>query len=727
MLEQSKWITQCMDAGDAAVSFRRRFTLDALPVKALLRVTAIGVYDAYLNQARVGDAVLAPGCTCYDKRLQVQEYELTQLHQGENELVVTVGKGWHRSRLTWKRPALQNAPCALLAELTLVGADGKTSVIVTDERWEAGLSNVVFNDIWDGETCDARLTEVDYAPARSIAWRHDILIPQEGAPVREHETLAPRALLVTPKGERVLDFGQEITGYVAFTLNAHEGDTVSLTCAEMLDADGNFYNANYRKAQSRMTYICRDGEQTYKPRFTFYGFRYIRVDQWPGTPDPDAFRAIALYTDMARTGFVRTTNGKLNRLIENSVWSQRGNFVDIPTDCPQRDERMGWTGDAQVFAKAACYHYDAKRFFEKWLGDLRADQRADGSIPDTVPNFWGVSRASAAWGDVITVLPWRLYLMYGDKATLETNFDAMRRWVDYITADTMDACLWTAPDDSHLKWQKHYGDWLALDAEEGSYRGATPNDLVASAFYAHSTALLVKAGRALGRDMTAYEALHAGIRQAFIKRFALTTQTAHVLALAFDLTDDKQATADALAKMIRDNGTRLQTGFVGTPHLLYALSQNGYASLAYDLLLQEKYPSWLYEVNHGATTIWEHWDGVKEDGSFWSTDMNSFNHYAYGAVADWLYAVAGGIRPDESHPGFARAVIAPTPSARIQGFEAEYRTARGTIVSKWTNEGGTVRYDIQTPVPATVVIGGKRHDVSAGSYLFYGGSAEESN
>ena len=713
MLEKAFWISPSQEPGDYAVKFRKRF--EGVPgQKAALRITCLGVYDAYLNGQRVGDFILTPGCTEYERRLQVQTYNVSALIQKENELIVTVGKGWHRSRMTWKRPALLEAPCALIAELETGGCS-----IVTDESWEAGRSSVIFNDIWDGETCDATLPETDYAPVKITGWAKDILISQEGPYVREQGRLYPRELFMTPKGERVIDFGQEITGYVEITVNARTGEKVSLSCGEMLDRNGNFYNANYRKAQSRMTYICREGKQTWKPRFTFYGFRYIRIDEWPGEPSADNFQAVVLYSDMERTGYIRTTNEKLNRLIENTVWSQRGNFVDIPTDCPQRDERMGWTGDAQVFCKAACYHYNAKQFFEKWMGDLRADQRPDGSIPDTVPNFWNIQRSSAAWGDVMTVLPWQVYLMFGDVHTLEQNFDAMKAWVDYITGDTLEPDLWIGPDDSQIMWQKHYGDWLALDAEEGSYHGATSNDLVASAFYSHSVHLLVKAGRTLGRDMAEYEALYERIKAAFKKRFTLATQTAHALALAFDLTDEKETVAARLAQMVRENGNRLKTGFVGTPHLLYALSDNGYAEVAYDLLLQEGYPSWLYEVNHGATTIWEHWDGMKEDGSFWSTDMNSFNHYAYGAVADWLYSVAGGIRPDEEAPGFTRAVIAPVSSPRIQRFEAEYQSVRGKIVSKWTNTAQGVRYEISSAVPAEIIINGKCRQVEPGSFIFY--------
>lgn len=724
MLEQSYWIKPSPEMGDSAVSFLRRFDCPSPCRKAVLQVTAAGVYDVYLNDNRVGDALLTPGCTSYDRRLQVQTYDITALLKTRNELIVTVGKGWLRSRMTWKRTELNGMPCALIAQIVLTQDQG-TVVIPTDSTWQAGASNVIFNDIWDGETCDLTRSDILYAPVEIAGIDRSILIPQEGEYVREQEKLLPRRRFVTPKGETVIDFGQEITGYVEVTLTAHQGDRVSLSCGEMLDRDGNFYNANYRTAQSCMTCICREGRQTWKPRFTFYGFRYIRLDEWPADAQDVSFLGVALYSDMKRTGFIRTTEPKLNRLIENSLWSQRGNFVDIPTDCPQRDERMGWTGDAQVFARAACYNYDTQQFFEKWLGDVRADQRPDGSIPDTVPNFWNIRRSSAAWGDVMTILPWQLYLMFGNRSILEKNFDAMRAWVDYITKDTLEPDLWIGPDDRELMWQKHYGDWLALDAEEGSYRGATPNDLIASAYYAYSVQLLVKAGRALGHDMGEYEALCGRIRAAFGRRFSLTTQTAHVLALTFDLTDRRKETAARLADMIRQNDNRLMTGFVGTPHLLYALSENGYTDVAYDLLLQEKYPSWLYEVNRGATTILEHWDGQKEDGTFWSTDMNSFNHYAYGAVVDWIYSVAAGIRPDETAPGFERAVIAPTPTPRIRGLEAAYRSVRGEIVSGWVNTDQGVRYEISTAVPANIFIAGRLHKVTPGRYVFYSESLDQ--
>lgn len=577
---------------------------------------------------------------------------------------------------------------------------------MTDSSWIVGTSRILFSDIYDGEIYDAlaETKELGNAVINSSISKQT-LIPQEGETVKEHERIKPIKMLTTPKDERVIDFGQNITGYASFNISAKAGDKIILSHGEVLDSDGNFYNANYRSAKAKLEYICCDGCQTYKPHFTFYGFRYIRLDKCPDDVDLDNFTAIAVYSDMKRTGYIETGSAKVNRLYENTLWSQRDNFVDIPTDCPQRDERMGWLGDAQVFAKTASYNYYTKKFFAKWLCDLRAEQREDGSIPDTVPNFWLLSRSSTAWGDAITIIPWQMYLTYGDKKDLEDNFDAMKRWVDYMTNDSLDKYLWTCPDDSDKKWRKHYGDWLALDAPAGSYRGAASDNFIASAFYAYSTEILIKAGNVIGKDMAEYEELHKNIVYEFKKTFTeYKTQTECVLALYFNLTDNKSETARQLNDMIVSNGNKLQTGFVGTPYFLYALSENGYAATAYSLLLQEEYPSWLYEVNHGATTIWEHWDGIRDDGTFWSTDMNSYNHYAYGSVVDWLYSTAAGIKPVEENAGYKEAVIAPVPDRRLGSIRASVSTAYGEIKSAWQYEDDKVRYEITTPVNTVIII-----------------------
>lgn len=719
MITDAFWIG-CPDGiKELCPAFTKAFSVGKDIKSARLSVSAIGVYDAYINGKRIGDFILAPGCTSYKTRLQYQTYDITGMLSENNTLTITVGSGWHRGRICENIPRIHDMPCALIAELTL-DYDNDTTQIITDESWTVETSRILFSDIFDGEVYDAsaQISQLGSAVILNELNKAN-LIPQEGETVREHERIKPSSCFITPKGERVIDFGQNIAGYVRLDVCANAGDKIHISHAEVLDSDGNFYNANYRSAKAEFTYICRDGEQTYKPRLTFFGFRYIRLDECPENIDADSFTAIAIYSDIKRTGYINTSHAGINRLFSNTLWSQRDNFIDIPTDCPQRDERRGWLGDAQVFAKTAGYNYNVKKFFEKWLRDICAEQDADGSVPDMVPEFWHPQHhpASAAWGDAITIIPWQMYLLYGDKKILSECFDAMKGWLRYIGGDTAEPYLWTRHDKSA---HKHYGDWLALDAPPGSYRGSTDEDFIASAFYAYSASLVVKAGKAIGKDVSEYDTLYENIKAAFKKRYnVFKTQTEHVLALYFDLTDNKAETAETLAQMIKSNGNKLETGFVGAPYLLHALSENGHADTAYDLLLQENYPSWLYEVNRGATSIWEHWDGIRDDGTFWSTDMNSYNHYAYGSVIDWIYTVAAGIKADPANPGFERAIIAPTPSKRLEWVDVSYDTPRGKITSKWSHWENGIRYEITTPTPAKIIVGDKTYNVSAGSYVFF--------
>ncbi len=721
MLEQAKWIGCGTDMGEVCPEFMRTVEVNGEVKAAVLSITAVGVYEAFLNGTRIGNFVLAPGCTVYRERLQYQDYDVKALLKKENILTVTVGTGWHRGRISEKSMDIHQMPAAVIACLEIIYEDGRTERIATDENWKVRRSRIVFSDFYDGETCDASLPECPYDNVKLLEHMDKKrLISQEGEIVCEHERLKPVRYFVTPAGEKVIDFGQNLAGYVEFHVNAHKGDRVVISHGEILDKEGNVYTENYRTAKAKLTYICSEGEQTYKPRLTFYGFRYIRLDEFPGEANLNDFTAIALYSDMKRTGRIACGHKGINRLVENTLWSQRSNFIDIPTDCPQRDERMGWTGDAQVFCKTASYHYHVLKFFRKWLADVRVEQYEDGMICDVVPNYWKMRRGSAAWGDVIAIAPWQMYLTYGDEKVLEENFDAMKKWVDYITRDSAHPYLWTCKSDQKKLWGKHYGDWLAQDAPYGSYIGATDVDLVASAFYANSVSLLVKTGRVLSRDMSEYEELHENIVKTFRQTFALNTQTAHVLALRFGLTEHPEETAAELVRMIRGNGNRLQTGFVGTPYLLHVLSENGYKDTAYDLLLQEEFPSWLYEVNRGATTIWEHWDGVRDDGTIWSKDMNSYNHYAYGCVMDWIYEAAAGIRTMEEYPGFEKVRICPLPDERLGWLKVSLETAHGRIISGWVCQEGGVRYEISTPVDAVVVIDGKEHLVGKGDYIFYG-------
>ena len=712
MLENAKWISGANIKG--CPEFSRSFSAPKQISSAKLTITALGVYAAYLNGKRIGKFHLAPGWTVYRERVQVQEYDLTGLLEAENNLSVTLGSGWYSGTIA-RGAVKEDTRPALIAELTIVYTDGSSEVIVTDESWSVRESRTTYADIYNGEYCDARIDSAfESVIIRELP--HSILIPQEGEDIVTMEELAPVSSFTTPKGEKVLDFGQEITGFVRVTLDAKSGDKVTLSCAEMLDRDGNFYNENYRAAGSKMEYICRDGVQSWEPEFSFFGFRYIRVEGVE--PKPENFRAVVLCSDMKRSGWLTSGVKKLNRLFSNIVWGQKGNFLDIPTDCPQRDERLGWTGDAQVFINTACYQFDAKKFFTKWLDDVKLEQRANGAIPIVIPAPWinpqdQNVKASTAWGDTATVCPWQIYRHYGDKELLRSHYDMMKKWVGYMTSVTDTPYLWTG----YEKKQQHYGDWLGLDAPEGSYIGSSDKDFIASAFYYYSTGLTIAAGKELGEDVSELETLHENIRKTFRENFSeYRTQTEHVLAIYFDLAPDKKAAAQSLAKLIHENGDRLTTGFVGTPYLLHALSQNGQTELAYTLLLQDKFPSWLYSVDQGATTIWEHWDGRKPDGSFWSRDMNSFNHYAYGSVAGWVFEEAAGITP--AVPGFAKLRVAPKPDERLGELRAEYDTAYGRISSYWCYDGGRVRYEITTPVEAEIVINGESHIVPAGSYLF---------
>ena len=716
-LKSSQWITVSQDTGDICPVFRRAFKAEKKIVKAGLEITALGVYQAELNGQRVGDFVLAPGWTSYDHRLQVQTYDLTDLLQKENELRVTVGRGWFRSPIPgWMdredKKRRYSQPCGIIARLHIRYTDGTTETMDTDKAWEWTESSVRFSEIYDGERYDARFIPGKWQTVSLLDWPKDILIPQEGEIIREIERVAAKQILYTSAGETVIDFGQEITGYVEFTVNAKAGDAVRFTHGEMPDADGNFYNDNYRSAKALVEYTCREGKQTWHPQLTFFGFRYIKLLSWPGEPGAEDFTAIAVHSDMKRTGWLKSGNDELNQLFSNIVWGQRGNFLDVPTDCPQRDERLGWTGDAQVFIKAASYFFDVERFFKKWLHDLKADQRPSGEVGQIIPDVIPDGDSSAAWGDAATICPWQVYQTYGDTSVLEEQFDSMKAWVDYISSVTQTPNLWT----DHF----HFGDWLGLDAPSGSYKGSTREDFIASAFYARSTELAVKAGKLLGKDMTAYEKMYQNIATAFRTAFPkYKTQTEHVLAVQFGLAPDPQKTADALAELVKKDGIRLRTGFVGTPYILHVLSNYGHADLAWSLILRREYPGWLYPVTKGATTIWEHWDGIREDGSFWSRDMNSFNHYAYGAVADWVFEHAAGIRHAEDKPGFAELIYAPHPDKRPGWLQARLETRHGPVSALWVCRENGVRYELETPVRTLVCLNGAERWVEKGKYTFW--------
>ena len=716
----AKWIRPIKDMGDVCPVFSVDFPCLKTVKNAVLKVTATGVYEAVLNGRRVGDFIMAPGWTVYEKRLQVQEYNVTEWIAGENVLEITVGKGWYRSPLagwTWTKRMERVAgySAGLTAELVLTLEDGTVKTISTDESWKVEESQVRFSEIYDGEIYDATYKSAEFSAVEVFEGPTETLIPQQGEEVCEQERIVPVKMFRTLEGDTVIDFGQEVTGYVEVTVDAEAGQQVKLSFAEVMDKFGNFYTENYRAAKAQYIYTCKDGKQTYKPKLTFYGFRYIRVDAFPGGVEKAAienFTAIVLHSRIKRTGYLRSSNPLLNKLFDNIVWGQKGNFLDVPTDCPQRDERLGWTGDAQAFVRTACLNFDVEKFFAKWLADMAANQREDGLVGHVIPDVLDTEIPSAAWADAATICPWQVYLAYGNPGILADQYECMEKWVEYVTDHTTTKFLWTGGE--------HFEDWLGLDAPVGSYKGSTRADFIASAFYAYSAELLIKAGKVLGKDMTEYEVLYRSIVETFRRTYpTYTTQTECVLAAYFRLAEDPKKAADQVADMVRAAGTKLQTGFVGTPYLLHVLSDHGYKELAYDLLLRTEYPSWLYPVTKGATTVWEHWDGIMENGDFWSADMNSFNHYAYGAVADWVYCQAAGINTVEEYPGYEKIRIAPLPDTRLDWLEASLRTRHGLVSSRWQKQEGMWRYEINTPVETTVVIAGKEYRVEKGKYVFY--------
>ena len=719
LIKHASWIRMRNATSTVVPVFRKTFSLSMPAKAATLEVTCAGVYEATLNGRRVGEFILAPGWTEYSKRLQVQSYDVTDQLLQDNVLDVCVGNGWfRRTNAPWTGTSNPDEflPAMLIAALHVTYQDGSEDVIVTDDTWLASESMITLSGIFIGEDVDATKEPV-FEAAEVTDYPKDILIPQEGPQVREQEVIWPCKSFRTPQNEWVIDFGQNLTGYMSFEMDARAGERLSLSTAEVLDKDGNFYTANYRSARSQLHYVCREGWQSYKPKLTFFGFRYLRIDEAPEGFTADQIHAIVLHSEMTRTGWLSSSDPMLNQLFSNILWSQKGNYLDIPTDCPQRDERYGWTGDGQIFCRAGSYQYDVRQFFKKWLADLRAAQRSDGWVPEVIPSLTAYKPGGAGWSDAVTIIPWQLYETYGDVSFISDTYDAMKKWLAYIPTVS------TTPDLFTGCWT--YGDWLALDWPEGyvpanievSKRGYSNDDLVCSAFYANSVNIVIKAGRILGQDVKEYEALYERIRDAYWKAFGdkLNTQTEKVLTLHFGLAKDPKNLADTLAKQVRDCGMKLQTGLVGTPYLLHELSRFGYYEVAWSLLLRKEYPGWLYSVSKGATTVWEHWDGIKPDGSFWDDDMNSYNHYAYASVADWVFGVACGIKP--LTPGFAKVRIEPHPDERLNSLCATLDTVHGRICSGWRYVEDGIRYEIEVPVDAEIVIDGVCRTVKKGKHI----------
>lgn len=718
---QAKWIStpESIDK-KASPQFRFSFKVKDKVKNARIYATALGLYELHLNGNRVGEEYFTPGWTSYYTRLQYQTYDVTdQIVYGDNEWTALLGNGWYRGNLGWEhQKEIYGNRLGLLAELHLEYQDGTTEVVKTDEAWEVAESAIRESELYHGETVDAQFEVRNWQPVTILNESKEKIVAQENEPVRKINTLPAKELIRTPKGEIVIDFGQNMVGWVEFDIEGKPGQTVEIKHAEVLDSDGNFYTENLRTAKQTNTYILRgEGKETFAPRFSFQGFRYIQLIGFEdGQIQLENFRGIVLHSDMEMTGDFKSSDEMINQLQHNIVWGLKGNFLDVPTDCPQRDERLGWTGDAQMFIRTASYLANVAPFFTKWLRDLEADQREDGAVPFVIPNVLSQidepekenqqdSFGSAAWGDAAVINPWTLYIAYGDKRILEEQYDSMKAWISYIKAQGDNPYLWNTGF--------HFGDWLALDSKPDSYVGATDRAYIATAFYAYSTSIVKKTAQILGEeeDYQYYAELEENIVKAFQDEYvtpngklSVPTQTAHVLALMFGLVDThaKKRVVEELEKLLQETDYHLTTGFVGTPYLNHVLTENGLNDAAYTLLFQKDYPSWLYQITKGATTIWEHWDGIKEDGSFWSADMNSFNHYAYGAIGDWLYRKVAGIELDEQVPAFKHFTIQPHIGDDLDWVEATYESMYGEIKSAWRkSEAGGIELEVTVPANTT--------------------------
>ena len=685
-------------------------------------ITAHGMYEAQLNGQRIGDAYLTPGWTSYDERLQYQVYDVTdRLQSGENALGVTLGSGWYRGYIGFAgQKNFYGDDIALLFQLDIHYTDGTSESILSDDSWKSSTGPILSAEIYDGETYDARKempgwasTGFDDADWQGVAvkdYTKDVLIATYNEPVRKQETFQPKAIFTTPSGELVVDFGQNLVGWVQLRVQGNAGDQVTLYHAEVLDKAGNFYTENLRAAQQKNTYILKGGPQeTFEPHFTFQGFRYVKIEGFPGELRPENLTAIALYSDMQPTGSFTSSNELLNQLQHNIQWGQKGNFLDIPTDCPQRDERLGWTGDAQAFFRTAAYNMNVHNFFAKWLKDVAADQLPNGSVPFVIPNVLGQNATgSAGWADAATIIPWEMYVLYGDKKILETQYGSMKAWVEYIRQQSQDD-LW--------KSGFHFGDWLFYrpDDDTDGRSAITDKYFITQCFYAYSTQLLINAATVLGKenDVEEYSALLENIKAAFMKEFVTpsgrlvsSTQTAYVLALHFDLLPEalRAQAVERLVENIKSYGNHLTTGFLGTPYLCHVLSRFGHEEVAYQLLMQKTYPSWLYPVTMGATTIWERWDGIKPDSTFQTPAMNSYNHYAYGAIGDWMYRNIAGLNTAEDGPGYKHIRIQPVQGGELTSAGADLETYYGLLSSHWETADGKFMHEVTIPPNTTADI-----------------------
>lgn len=677
-----------------------------------------------MNEHTVGDIYFAPGWTSYKKMLEYQKYDITDLIlDGENTIKISVGKGWYASPLGFAAPHYYGQQTAVLAVLHILYEDGSREIIATDESWRSETSFIVDSEIYAGEK-QSFIEDKTEGGTVIVAYDKNNIIAQVNEPCRVCKTIEPIAVFTTPRGEQIVDFGQILTGIVQLKVNADRGTKVIIKHAEILDENGNFYTANLRKAKCEDEFVLAGGRQTLSPLFTFHGFRYVQVQ---GVDiEKSNIRALFIHSDIRPAGTLVTSNKDVNKLLENIKRSQLDNYVDVPTDCPQRDERMGWTGDANVFMNTASYQFDVYSFFKKWLKDFNNDLATDKNMPSVIPDVLGGSMNTAVWGDSVIFLPWKLYQMYGDKNFLVDQWETMNAY----TQNTIKS----ASSDGLIKNGFQYGDWLGLDKQEGldsHAPGSTDVYFVTNVFYCEQLRIMSMVALILNKPHEAdyyndlYKKTLSKIRAEYFTatgRMITETQTSCALALYFDIVPQKykKKIISTFESCMTVRGHKLCTGFVGTPYLCFALTDNGLSAESENVIMTDEYPGWLYAVGKGATTVWERWNGIQEDGTLYNPSMNSFNHYANGAIAEYFYRRIAGI--ENILPGFKRIRIKPTLTAGLKEVSAVYDSVYGTIKSSYKVENKVVTYEIEIPANTTAEIwleGDKKpHEVGSGKYTF---------
>ncbi|UQS82284.1 glycoside hydrolase family 78 protein [Bombilactobacillus folatiphilus] len=700
------------DQDVANTLLQKQLTIQKPVRQARLYITGLGLYETYIDQQKVGDEFLTPGVTAYDQFVQVQTYDVTQALQvqGDHQLLISCGDGWYKGNFGFDggQDCIYGNRQMALAEYHLDYEDGTHEVITTDADWQTTVGQITKSAIYYGEDYDATKPVTDWQPAVVVEQTKAVLADRLSLPITINQQLSPE-LLQTPAGEQVLDFKQNQAGWIEFYNREPKGTKLNFEMGEILQ-DGNFYRDNLREARAAFTYVSDGKEQWVRPHFTYFGYRYVRVQGNTQPLQMADFKADVLYSKMQETGVIQTNNALVNRLFQNIIWGQRSNFMDVPTDCPQRDERLGWSGDAEIFSNTATYNMNVFAFFKKYAHDMALEQKQnDGMLPMYAPAMGQSDGGSAVWADAATIIPWNMYQAYGDPAILHQNYPQMKAWVDWISLHTTTPNLWTGTFQ--------FGDWLALDGENPAKpTGKTDEDFIASVYYYYSTSIVAKTAQLLHEDQDAKDysvlaqKIKMAIRQEYITetgRVAINAQTAYALTLYFDLVTPEQrkhVVADLVQRLQLD-GNHLQTGFVGTPYLCQVLSANGQHKLATQIFLNEDFPSWLYAVKLGATTVWERWNSVEADGSMNPEGMNSLNHYSIGTIMEWAYKYLLGIK--EHTAGFASFTFAPQFDYRLPQIQGHFDSPYGDIQVQTaieTDAQHTIQIQLSVPIGTSAQI-----------------------